>query len=148
MSTNHAAPDSTSPPLAVMVGGGKTITLASGAITIYPISIGMIPAFFDAAGPLLHLILAKDLDLFSFFIVNSERCLALLAVLSGLPREKVNALPPDEGLELLAEVLELNIDFLLLRVLPKLPGLTKMLATLNQKLVKAVPQGGPTKSNG
>lgn len=88
------------------------------------IKIGRIPKIALAAGPLMSL-LSKDglkLDIPSLLTFHSTDALNLLAALLNKDREFVDELDFDDAATLLADVIELNIDFFVRRVLPVCSG--------------------------
>jgi hypothetical protein len=103
----------------------KTTTLAGEVIVIAQIKVGALPAVLAAVQPLSHLLMQKDVSaeiISSLFLSHGDDALNLLSALSGKPRKWVDALELDDAIALFIDLLEVNLDFFIQRVLPLLTG--------------------------
>lgn len=122
----------------------KTLTIAGGEVVIRQIKLGQIPAVLRAVQPITHMLKQdQPLDLQSMFMLYAGDCLTLLQVLSGKPADWINALDIDDGIRLFTSLLEVNIDFFVLRILPLLP---EVMGQLRAKAEALTAQAGQTAS--
>ncbi|MDP1980474.1 hypothetical protein [Undibacterium sp.] len=141
--------ENTSPQndLEKVIPADRTIIIAGADFPVRQFKIGRLPAVLKASQPLIHMITGQvkgeSLDVISLFVLYSEECLALLAVLADKPREWVDALEQDEAVDLLTGLLEVNLDFFVLRVLPRVKGALESLGEViknNAQLVRIAGQ--------
>lgn len=99
----------------------------------------------EAAGTLIAYLSNKDLvlDWKSLMFNHPADCLNLLAVLTNKSREEVDLLDPEQAIGLLLDVAELNLDFFVRTVLPRLSGgLKVMFEDAAQTLKRLTPDSG------
>lgn len=127
MNTNPTSTD-----LSAVIPEQKPLTIAGKDVAIRQIKIGQLPAVLRAVQPLTHM-LKQDgpFDLENMFMLYADDCLTLLQALSGRTRAWVDELEVDDAIKLFSALLEANLDFFVLRVLPLLP------AVMGQLRVKA-----------
>lgn len=128
----------------------KSIPLHDGkACEISLFRIGRLPAITKALQPFMHFFELKQMpNLVLLLLTQPEDLLELLAALLDQPRSVVDQLPADDVVKLLTSYMEVNIDFLLQRVLPLLPQILAVMKNMKDQLAAA--QGaiaGPKKSN-
>lgn len=106
---------------------GKQIKIKDENLTITPFKFGELPRVFRAVDPIL-VELTNALQhrnnhaamLSALMASAGDNVLDLITVGVRKPREWVEQLDSDEGLELFAAVLEVNVDFFVKKVLPRL----------------------------
>lgn len=131
--------------LAAVIPEIKTLTIAGEEVAIRQIKTGQLPAVLRAVQPLSHMLKQKGpFDLNGMFMLYTEDCLTLLQVLSGQSREWIDGLEIDDSIKLFSVLLEANLDFFVLRVLPLLPD---AMAHLTGRLTQLTATIGPTASN-
>lgn len=108
--------DSLGPPAGAVSVGGETLE-------VKPLTVGQLPAFLRAVGPILNKLTAPEIDWLNLLALRGDELLVALAIATGQPREWVNDLRPDEALLLAAKVIAVNAEFLTGTVLPTLDGL-------------------------
>jgi hypothetical protein len=114
--------------LEVMVGVPKIekvmIDGEEHEIRITHIKLGMIPKVVHEAGSLMLYLQDPSvrLDFKRLYLLHSNECLNLLAVLIRKDRAFVDELDLEQGVSLLMKVVEMNIDFFVRRVLPMFSG--------------------------
>jgi hypothetical protein len=88
------------------------------------VKLGKIPKLVRAAGTLMNYLTNDSLELNfkSLLTFHADECLELIAVLTDQPRAVIDELDADDGLMLLTDAIEQNIDFFVHRVLPVLSG--------------------------
>jgi len=123
MSTTPTQQESTD-DLQKVIPQKNVIVINGEEIHIQQFKIGKLPLVLDAVQPMAHMLLNRDkkspLDINSMLMLYSDDCLKLMSVLAERPRAWVDQLEIDEGVELLTLQLEVNLDFFVQRVLPKL----------------------------
>lgn len=89
-------------------------------IVIAPVSVGKIPELVKAAGSLMLYLTdkSKPLDVDQMLVFHSNECLEILSVLSGIPREEVNAFQIHDAAEVLLKFMGVHMDFFVQRLLP------------------------------
>jgi len=122
----------------------QSIVIADQEVIIRQIRIGQLPAVLRAVQPLSHMLMqAAPLDIKSMLMLYADDCLTLLQVLSGRPRDWVDALEVDDAIALFSALLEVNLDFFVRRVLPLLP---QVMGQLRGKADQLSTMAGPIAS--
>ena len=113
--------------LEVILPQGKQVTIQNANITITPFKFGELPRVFKAIDPIstsLFSVVAKggnQMNVISSIIAEGgDNILDLISIGSRKPREWVDTLEMDEGVELLAAILEVNVSFFVQKVLPQI----------------------------
>ena len=113
--------------LAQLFPTGKEITIRDENLTIKPFKFGELPRVFKAIEPLsasiTALVQTQSFNASSIgflFSSGGDGILDLLAVGTRKPRSWVDDLEMDEGIEVLTAVLEVNADFFIQKVLPRI----------------------------
>jgi hypothetical protein len=93
-------------------------------VRVKKVKTGKIPKLIEAAGPLVHVLTNKNIEISipQLMLYNSSACLDVIAVLSDLTRAEVDELDPDDTLVLLGDAVESNLDFFVRKILPRLSG--------------------------
>lgn len=121
-----SAPPSELKQLEALVGAPTTRTVVIDGvdteIKVQRIKVGRIPPIIKAAGGLLGYLTSDGykLDYFRLMALHADDCLNLLAALSEQPREVIDNLDVDDAARLFMDVIELNLDFFVRRVVPLL----------------------------
>lgn len=123
MSTTHTTQESND-DLQKVIPPRHVIVINGEEITIQQFKIGKLPLVLDAVQPMVHMLLNRDkkspLDISSMLMLYSADCLRLMAVLADRPRAWIDQLDIDDAVALLTMLIEVNLDFFVQRVLPKL----------------------------
>lgn len=113
--------------LDVMVPPAQELDLAGRCLSISPLVVGELPAMLKVVRPFAQQ-LAGDPDWLALLAEHGDALLGALALGSRQPREWVDALPLDEAIALAAAVFEVNADFFVHRVAPKIGTLAQSLS--------------------
>jgi hypothetical protein len=113
--------------LEVLLPQGKQVTVQNANITITPFKFGELPRVFKAIDPISN-VLFKSLSsggnqanlITTIMSEGGDNILDLMAIGSRKPREWVDTLEMDEGVELLGAILEVNVSFFVQKVLPQI----------------------------
>ena len=113
--------------LEVLFPEGNTVTIQQENITIKPFKLGQLPKVFRLIQPVSALIFAamKDQSLVTIDTImnimgeGGDNIIELLAVACNKPREWADNLEMDESVDLFAALIEVNTDFFIHKVLPK-----------------------------
>ena len=118
---------------------GKEVTLAEKTFRVTPFKLGELPRVFKVIEPITALVIEalgsqrnQMTSLTKIMVEGGDNVLDLIAIGSRQPRTWEDALEMDQGIELLAAVIEVNASFFVQKVLP----------ILNREMAKAVPQTG------
>lgn len=113
--------------LAQLFPTGKELSIRDENLTIKPFKFGELPRVFKAIEPLTvtlaTMMSTKQLDVSAIGTLLAEggdNVLDLIAIGARKPRAWVDQLELDEGIDVLAAVLEVNADFFVHKVLPRL----------------------------
>lgn len=112
--------------LDVLVPQPRVVDLAGQRLAISPLVIGELPAMFKAVQPFAQR-LADEPDWLALFSDHGDALLTALAIASRQPREWVDGLAIDDAITLAATVFEVNADFFVRRVAPKVGDLAQRL---------------------
>ncbi|MFZ6655665.1 hypothetical protein [Undibacterium sp. TJN19] len=140
MSTTPAA--QSADDLSQVIPTVETAIVAGETLEIKHFKIGRLPLVLLAVQPISHMLMnrvpGERLDVPSMFVTYSADCLQLLAILANRSREWVDELDPDEAVELFGRLLEVNLDFFIAKVLPKMTGTATRLTQTVKGNVQAV----------
>ncbi len=110
--------------LEVIFPRGEVINIAGERIEIRPLVLGELPAMLRAIRPFSGE-LSQEPDWLALLAEHGEALLAALALASHRPHEWVESLPLDEAITLAATVFEVNADFFVRRVAPRVGDLAQ-----------------------
>lgn len=125
----------TSSDLDVLVPQAQVLELAGQRLTISPLVVGELPAMLKAVRPFAEQ-LAGEPDWLALLCDHGDALLTALALASRQPRDRVDALALDDAITLAAAVFEVNADFFVRRVAPKVGDLAQ---NLNGRLAGSTP---------
>ncbi|AZV94410.1 hypothetical protein CBF45_12335 [Bordetella sp. J329] len=125
----------TSSDLDVLVPQDQELELAGQRLTISPLVVGELPAMLKAVRPFAEQLTGEP-DWLALLCDHGNALLAALALASRQPREWVDALALDDAITLAASVFEVNADFFVRRVAPKVGDLAQ---SLNGRLAGSTP---------
>lgn len=111
------------------------LEIAGQHLRISPLVIGELPAMLKAVRPFADQ-LAADPDWFGLLSEHGDGLLSALALGSRQPRDWVDALALDDAITLATSVFEVNADFFVHRVVPKVSALAQ---GLNGRLAGVMP---------
>ncbi|HCF7066350.1 hypothetical protein P3764_01970 [Pseudomonas aeruginosa] len=123
----HSAPISDPiSDLDVLVPQAQVLELAGQRLTIRALVVGELPAMLKAVRPFAEQLTGEP-DWLALLCDHGDALLAALALASRQPRDWVDALALDEAITLAAAVFEVNADFFVRRVAPKVGDLAQSL---------------------
>ncbi|MFZ6775798.1 hypothetical protein ACO0LD_03125 [Undibacterium sp. Ji83W] len=129
----------------------KTIIIAGESLPIQPFKVGRLPLVLTAVQPIAYVLMGNaqgsKLDMLNLVIAHTDDSLNLLSVLANKPRDWVDGLDIDDAVTLLTALLEVNIDFFIQRVLPRLLQTIGTLSTAVKDNAQALTAIGQTASN-
>ncbi len=116
---------------------GKTMTVGGLSLTVVPFSFGKMPEVTQLLQPILKPLSASGIINFSdkgIFSISptwpakiidimadaGEPLLKLVSFLADVPRETLDTFGMDDGIDLTRAVIEINADFFIKKVLPRL----------------------------
>ena len=102
------------------------IRVAAQTIALTPLVLGELPAFAKAIQPFTA-DLAIEPDWLRLLGSHGEAMINAMAIASRQPREWVDALALDDAITLAATVFEVNADFFVRRIAPKVGDLAQRL---------------------
>lgn len=104
---------------------GKQISINDENLTIKPFKFGELPKVFKAIGPLTSILgnLLQNRDvtfpaIASLIMDGGDSIIDLMVIGSRKPRDWVDELEMDQGVEVLTAIFEVNADFFTRKVLP------------------------------
>lgn len=112
--------------LDVLVPQARLMEMAGQRLNISPLVVGELPAMLKAVRPFAEQLTGEP-DWLALLCDYGDALLAALALASRQPREWVNALALDDAITLAAAVFEVNADFFVRRVAPKVGDLAQSL---------------------
>lgn len=126
--------------LDVLVPQSRVLELAGKSVTISPLVLGELPAMVKAVRPFAAQLTgdlatdstsdpAGDPDWLALLSEHGEALLAALALASRQPRDWVDALALDDAMTLAAAVFEVNADFFVRRVAPRIGDLAQSMSS-------------------
>jgi hypothetical protein len=138
--------------LAAILPPQATVRVGGADYTLRPVVLGQVPGLLSALKPLAPTFAALDLSatgadrlgsaLLTLLLEHPQVLVEVLSATSGLPRATLDAADLAETVDLLSVVIELNADFFIRAVAPRLARL--IVAT--SQAIPAAP--GPTPSSG
>ena len=96
------------------------ISLAGEIVAIKPLKIGQMPAFLRAITPVMQQLGGNGIDWLALFGEHGDDLLTAVSIAIGKPRTWVDALDADEAILVAAKVIEVNADFFIRTVMPRL----------------------------
>jgi hypothetical protein len=121
--------------LDVLVPQARVLVLAGQRLTVSPLVVGELPAMLKAVRPFAEQLTGEP-DWLTLLCDHGDALLAALALASRQPRDWVDALALDDAITLAAAVFEVNADFFVRRVAPKVGDLAQ---SLNGRLAGSTP---------
>lgn len=113
--------------LEVLFPTGKEVTVQNTTIVIKPFKFGELSKVFKVIDPIIDPLFTalntstNQIQLISKIIVDSsESVMDLISISTKQPRDWIDSLEMDEGLQLFTTILEVNSDFFVHKVLPLL----------------------------
>lgn len=128
--------------LDILTPAEHKVAIGGEEITVTPIRMGKLQAFTKALEPIFGEVMAAiqgEADLLHVIAHHTADMIEAVSIGTGLSRERIEELLPDEFLDLASAVLMANADFFARRLLPRVSA---TLAQLKQQ-VEAL---GPTVS--
>jgi hypothetical protein len=125
----------TTSELDTLVPQAQSLEIAGRQLRISPLVIGELPAMLKAVRPFADQ-LAGDPDWFGLLSEHGDDLLDALALGSRQSRDWVDALALDDAITLATSVFEVNADFFVHRVVPKVSALAQ---GLNGRLAGVMP---------
>lgn len=125
--------------LEILFPTGKEVTIRNAVYCIKPFKLGQIPKVLKAINPIVGVfagLAQKNTNMLevitSILAEGGDNILDLIVLATNSPAEFVkNEMELDEGIELLTAVIEVNSDFFIKKVLPKM---TEVVQTLNGQM--------------
>lgn len=96
------------------------ISLAGDVVAIKPLKIGQMPAFLRAITPVMQQLGGNGIDWLALFGEHGDDLLTAVSIAISKPRAWVDALDADEAILVAAKVIEVNADFFIRTVMPRL----------------------------
>lgn len=121
--------------LDVLLPQARVLELAAQRLSISPLVVGELPAMLKAVRPFAEQLTGEP-DWLALLCDHGDALLAALALASRQPRDWVDALALDDAITLAATVFEVNADFFVRRVAPKVGDLAQ---SLNGRLAGVMP---------
>ncbi|KGG93046.1 hypothetical protein P245_10790 [Comamonas thiooxydans] len=121
--------------LDVLVPQAQVLELVGQRLTISPLVVGELPAMLKAVRPFAEQLTGEP-DWLALLCDHGDALLAALALASRQPRDWVATLALDDAITLAATVFEVNADFFVRRVAPKVGDLAQ---SLNGRLAGSTP---------
>lgn len=112
--------------LNVLMPQGKELTIRDANLTIKPFKFGELPKVFKAIDPISKALFdaisgGNQIEMITKIVANGgDNVIDLMVIGSKQPREWVEDLEMDEGIDVFAAILEVNASFFVQRVLPTL----------------------------
>lgn len=102
----------------------RTVKFRGADVAVRPLKVGAIPAVTRA---LRGLDMAGDIDVLDLVAEHGDKVAEAVAAATGIPVAEINDADLDEFAELVAVVVEVNTDFFVRRVAPRIQGITERL---------------------
>jgi hypothetical protein len=126
--------------LDMLVPQARVLELAGQHLTISPLVVGELPAMLKAVRPFAEQLTGEP-DWLALLCDHGEALLAALTLASRQPRDWVDALALDDAITLAAAVFEVNADFFVRRVAPKVGDLAQSLNGPRNEQMKGLSAG-------
>lgn len=114
----------------------RSVTIGDEIITVTPIRMGKLQAFTNALEPIFGEVLAAingEADMLHIIASHTGDMIEAVSIGSGLPRDSIEGMLPDEFLDLASAVLMANADFFARRLLPRV---SQTLASLKEQVAE------------
>ncbi len=108
--------------LDTLVPQGIELVIDGEPLVIKPLKVGQLPGFLRAMSPVMQQISSTEIDWLALFGERGDDLLSAIAIAVGKPRVWVDELAADEAILLAAKVIEVNADFFIRTVMPRLDG--------------------------
>lgn len=115
------------------------VTVAGETLDVEPVRLGQLGAFVRAVQPIAVDLTKEPVDVIALLAEHTERVQAALVAATGKPLAWVAALSLDDAVTLTAEVIRVNADFFVQRVLP---AVTTHMQTVEQAIQSATSMTG------
>ncbi len=127
--------------LEILVPQPVELTIAGESITFMPLKVGQLPVFLRTVDPIIRQMTSPLIDWLSILGTHGEALLAALALATGKPLSWVEQLSADEAIALAAQVVEVNADFFIRTVIPRIEAITGKISalTLQANMAGAMP---------
>jgi hypothetical protein len=109
--------------LAVIEPPTVTAYLSGGKVDVTPLVLGELPAMLRAVQPFAAALMAESPDYVGLFAAHGDGVLDMLAIATRSERDAIGLMQIDDGVLLLQAIIEVNRDFFIQRVLPRLKEL-------------------------
>ncbi len=119
------------------------LTIAGEMLQLTPLRVGQLPAFLRNVEPIVRELASPSIDWLSLFGTHGDAVLNAIAIATGKPRDWLDGLTTDAAIELAARVIEVNADFFIRAVLPRIEAVTAQIS----KLEAQASQAGSTSSS-
>ena len=113
--------------LEILVPQPRVLDLVGERLAITPLVLGELPAMVKAVRPFAER-MGGEPDWLALFSEHGDALLTALAIASRQPRAWVDSLALDDALALAAAVFEVNADFFVSRIAPKVGELAERLS--------------------
>ena len=117
-----------------------SVEIAGEHIDLTPLKVGEVPAFARAVQPIAASLSASP-DWLALLADHGEAVIEAIAIASRRPRDWVASLDLDEAVRLAESVFEVNADFFIQRLLPRV---TQAAARIGQTLERQIPGAMPS----
>lgn len=105
--------------LETLQGGQQVVLMVGGkTLAVRPLTIGQYPAFARAIRPLAPALDADEPDWLALVAEHGEALIEAASVATGIGRDDLGRLDPDEFIEIAAAILAVNMDFFVRRLAP------------------------------
>ena len=94
------------------------VEVGGATVSVKPLTVGQFPLFARAIRPLAPALQGGGYDWLDLIADHGEALIESVALATGITREDLAGLPPDEFVGLAAAVLEVNMDFFVRRLTP------------------------------
>lgn len=107
----------------------RNVTVSGESLVITPVTIGQYPAFARAVRPLVPAFAGKgdEIDVLELLAEQGDQVLDVVCVAIGREREWVGKMQPDAFIEVAQAVIEVNLNFFVQRLLPRIEAATDLL---------------------
>lgn len=99
------------------------VSVAGEDITITPLRVGQLPSFFKAVKPIIGSLTQESINWIAILSDYGDAIITAISIAIKKDREWVEALATDEAMLLAAKVIEVNSDFFMKAVMPKINAL-------------------------
>jgi hypothetical protein len=125
------------------------LTIAGESIAFMPLRVGQLPVFLRTVDPIIRQMTSPVIDWLAILGTHGEALLAALALATGKPLAWIEQLSADEAIELAAQVVEVNADFFIRTVIPRIEAITGKISVLTEQVNvgNAGNKGGVTPSS-